>query len=224
MISLLKSFGNKLNKDLLFYLKESRSRDHLSGFLPLYFPYSHYSIRYYDLELIVNQILFSKSKYILELGSGLSTLCLGLVGKKIPDLKIHVIEHDKEWIQLMNSLIEMNDIKCVNIEYAPLIDFKEGAFSGRFFDVSDVRFFDYDAVIIDGPPAMKLNLMHSRYPAIHLVKKYLKSDGFFYFDDVNRKGEQDCLDAWYKMFSIRMGSRHKFGKGQIYFVDSPKSK
>jgi predicted membrane-bound spermidine synthase len=187
----------------------------LSQILPVYFPYSHYSIRYYDLETIVNQIFFSNSRNVLELGSGLSTLCLGLLGKKIP-LKVHVLEHDRGWFELMQRLLEMNDINNVKMEYVSLIDFNQDGFSGRFFNLASVQLDSYDSIIVDGPPANNPKIIHSRYPAIHLIKNHLKPDGFFYLDDIDRKGEQEILRAWSKISPFRIAFRNKYGKGQVF--------
>ena len=218
MLPLLKALGNRINRDLLFMQKESDARAQLAGLLPLYFPYSHYSIKYYDLEKIINQIMFSGSKKILELGSGLSTLCMSKLSAFDSDIQIHSIEHNEEWIKLMAKLIKMNNLQNIRIDYAPVKDFTDGNFKGRFFDLDKIQLDLYDAIIIDGPPANKKELVHSRYPAIQILKNNLKQNGFFYFDDVRRKGEADCLNNWKHTLSFYPTLKHQFGNGQIFVL------
>jgi len=216
---ILKSIGNRINKDLLYMQKESDSRNQLSRLLPEYFPYNHYTIKYYDLERIVNQIMFTGANDILELGSGLSTLCIAALTKYDGSIKVHSIEHHPEWHGLMLKLIKMNNLKNIQLDLVPLKPFQEDSFSGMFFDLSNVTFKDnYDAVIIDGPPANKKELVHSRYPAIHILKRHLKKKGFFYFDDVRRKGEAECLNNWKHNLSFYRTPKHQFGNGQIFIL------
>jgi hypothetical protein len=85
--------------------------------------------------------------------------------------------------------------------------------------MTNVQLNNYDAIIIDGPPANHKQLIHSRYPAINIIQHHLTKGGFFYFDDINRKGEQDCLNAWSDIISIKKGLSHRYGKGQIYFFN-----
>ena len=214
----LKSIGNRINRDLLYMQKESDARAQLSGLLPVYFPYSHYSIKYYDLEKIISQIMFSGAKRILELGSGLTTLCMAKLSAFDPEISIHSIEHNEDWIRLMQKLIRMNEMTNIDLEYVPLKDFSDGAFKGRFYDFEKKQLGEYDSIIIDGPPANRKEWVHSRYPAIYVLKQHLKKNGFFYFDDVARKGELECLDHWTKMLSFYPGMKHQFGKGQIFIL------
>ncbi len=200
--------------------KESDARAQLNWLLPIYFPYSHYTIKYYDLEKIVNQVMFSGSKKILELGSGLTTLCIAKLSAFDSDIQVHCIEHNEEWIKLMQKLIKMNNLQNINIDHLPVKDFSDEGFTGRFFDLKGIMLDTYDAVIIDGPPANKKELVHSRYPAVHILKNHLKQNGFFYFDDVRRKGEADCLHHWKQKLSFSPTVKHQFGNGQIFILNA----
>ena len=198
--------------------KESDARAQLTKLLPVYFPYNHYTIKYYDLEKIINQIMFSGAKKILELGSGLSTLCMAALKGFDENIHIHSLEHNNNWKDLMSKLITMNNLQNVRLEYVTLREFTDAGFKGRFFDLENVQLELYDAIIIDGPPANKKELIHSRYPAVHLLKNNLKQNGFFYFDDVHRKGESDCLIHWKHTISFQPTLKHQFGNGQIFVL------
>jgi predicted O-methyltransferase YrrM len=218
MFKKIKWIGNNVNRDILQLLKENQSSINLKEVLPNYFPFSHFSMCVTDLEIVINSVFFGKSKKILECGSGLSTIAIAKFLKNDPDAKIISLEHDKEWIEIMNRLIEREGLTNIVIHYTPLIDFDIDSVKGKWYDISNVNLdSDFDMLVIDGPPSYKKGLLLSRYPAISLIQNKLKKDGMFYMDDFRRTGEVEVLKKWEQKIKLNPGKKNLYGKGQIYF-------
>jgi hypothetical protein len=86
---------------------------------------------------------------ILECGSGLSTLVMGMAVKGTPHV-VWAMEHDLEWLQQLIQRLERYDIRNVVPVYAPLLPREEG---GNWYGANLEELPSaFDVVLIDGPP------------------------------------------------------------------------
>jgi len=84
---------------------------------------------------------------ILECGSGLSTLVMGLALKG-REHKLYVLENDLRWIERVNIWLERYGATNVNLIYAPLMPRHSGAWYG--VEPAELP-GSFAAVLIDGP-------------------------------------------------------------------------
>jgi len=86
----------------------------------------------------------------------LSTIAIAKFLKNDPNAKIISLEHDKEWIDIMNRLIEKEGLTNIVIHHTPLIDFDIDSVKGKWYDISTINLdSDFDMLVIDGPPSYK---------------------------------------------------------------------
>ena len=219
-LSMLKGIGNRINRDHLAILKDMQARQRLANIMPLYFPYSYQTLTHIDIELIVNSLLYSGAKRILECGSGLSTLVMGKVLGDEEGREIICLEQDQPWIDLMNQLIRQNGLSGISLVKASLLPRNEEGWNGVWYEY-DERLLSvgngFDAVLVDGPPADAKNAPYSRYFSKDLINRFLKPGGFVYLDDTNRVAEQDFLSGWMEACGLVPGKSSEWGRGQIFF-------
>ncbi len=171
-------------------------------------PVTKSSMSFFAIAMITNDIMINGRRTILEFGSGLSTILIARLIKKnnIP-CTIYTIEHDKNWFDLLNTiLIKENTIENVVSIHAPLSSSKKSKNELNWYNeeaiinsLTDKLLFDL--VIIDGPPAHEKSKSLSRYPALPFIKNKLNKSYSIYLDDASRNGEQEVIKYWKQEFS-----------------------
>lgn len=78
---------------------------------------------------------------VLELGSGLTTLCMAVAN---PSITIHVAEHDPHYYNRINAMLALHQISNVFVYLAPIVN--------QWYDTQKFPALDADVVVIDGPP------------------------------------------------------------------------
>ena len=81
---------------------------------------------------------------VLETGSGLTTIVMGMAGAEV-----HSLEHDLSWFRKTRKLVERYGLKNVNLHYAPLQEHPTGAV---WYGLPDEFPHYFDLVVCDGPP------------------------------------------------------------------------
>lgn len=186
----------------------------LSGGLVL--PYNAWSISPQGMMTIVNHILVNDIRYIVEFGTGISTVFLNnLAIKNKLDLKIISVDHDEAW---QNSIKNKYNVTRVDFVCAPLsgqMSFKTHSFP--WFDTAALSVIDRsltDLVIIDAP--IGNSNPYERAGAFEFYRNELKRANFScYMDDSNDLPLREVMsfhypDArFYPNFSIA-------GAGRVY--------
>ena len=153
------------------------------------------------LNELLRKILIYKPQYILELGSGVSTIIIGKALKKNGFGKLISFEHLKSEYDKTNDEIELHKLKkfCTCI-FSPLskvkIDNKE--YNWYSIDFKKIE-FPIDMMIVDGPP-IHSSEEKSRFPALPILKKYLSDNFIILVDDANRDDEKQILNSWKKLY------------------------
>ncbi|MEX1092263.1 MAG: hypothetical protein WEF28_03810, partial [Acidimicrobiia bacterium] len=104
--------------------------------------------------LLVEQVLLYRPKVIVEFGSGTSTVVLGHIAKRLPDVRVVSIEHDSLWYA--DTLVALNAQGLHNVEllYAPLTPTQVQGREFVWYDTEALSgLFDIDFVLVDGPPS-----------------------------------------------------------------------
>jgi predicted O-methyltransferase YrrM len=144
---------------------------------------------------------------IVECGSGLSTLLLGIMARE-SGTRVWTLEHDPIWAARLEGLLAQHGIDSVEVLLAPIRDY--GSYS--WYDVSrEALPEDIALVVCDGPPG---NTDGGRYGLLPAVRGRLAHGCVIFLDDAARAGEQNVLERWRQEagweFSAPLGSVKPF--------------
>jgi hypothetical protein len=130
---------------------------------------------------------------ILECGSGLSTILLGLVAQKNSN-KVWSLEHSPFWAKRVRSTLKRYNIESVELCEANLRDY--GPF--WWYDPPKDRMpKDFSVVVCDGPPDDPGNKTPGgRYGMLPIMKSHLAPGCIVLLDDAGRAREQEILARW----------------------------
>lgn len=127
---------------------------------------------------------------ILECGSGLSTILLGIVAKG----RVTTLEHLPEWKAYVQKKAARFGI-TVNVLTAPLLDY------GGFDWYSSPELFgsDFELVICDGPPSKTKG---GRYGLFPVARRLFAPNVTVLMDDVECSDQQSTIRRWEKEFGV----------------------
>jgi len=171
---------------------------------------------------LVRLILLRRPTWIIEAGSGLSTLlaaqALELIGG---EGQIISLEHEKKWLERSSSLVADHGVTHRStIVHAPLVDAHIGLDVFRWYDLTGVTLPEQAEIIfIDGPPKATGPL--ARYPALPLLFENLSSDGLLLMDDAARPEERAAVDRWKEEFPGIEITFHGDSKGSVEVHKGP---
>lgn len=163
-----------------------------------YLPQTLYSIRPFNLWLMINDIVINQRRNVLEFGMGISTILIArLINRNELDCTLTSVEHNPEWIAIVQGILQKeNLLSKVQIIHAPLIQINHSLNQLAWYDTNVLQAKltgTCDMVIVDGPPSSeKLN----RYPAYPFMADKLSASFSFYLDDAGRSGEKEVIARW----------------------------
>ncbi len=166
-----------------------------------YLPFNGGALRPFGIAYILNEIIINQRKFILEFGSGLSTIMMArLIKKNNLNSMIYTIEHNHEWACIITNYLKNEDL----LQYVKIIktDLKEIQTSvgkvnwyEKYKILSVIKNEKFDLIIIDGPPANAENIKYSRYPGLTEMFPYFDQDFCLILDDSNREGEREIIST-----------------------------
>ena len=125
---------------------------------------------------------------VLECGSGLSTILLGIAAER-QGYDVYSLEHDEAWHgRMLHALSELG-LERVHLISAPLI--KHGGYA--WYDAPGDFPPDFSLVLCDGPPGAT---MGGRYGLLPELRPSMAADCVILLDDASRDGEQEVLKRW----------------------------
>jgi predicted O-methyltransferase YrrM len=130
---------------------------------------------------------------ILECGSGLSTILLGVVAQKNGN-RVWSLEHIPHWAQKVRSTLKRYGIESVELCDTQLRDY--GAYS--WYDPpQDKMPKGFSLVVCDGPPAYEGNMTPGgRYGMLPVMKPLLEPGCVVLLDDAARVKEREIIARW----------------------------
>ena len=149
------------------------------------------------LTILVQEFLDTRPRLVVECGSGVSTLWLALVAKKIGlDTRIVALEHDPLFAAKTNRLLEQHGVgDMASARIAPLVEVTAGESTQLWYEPSALTDLDdIGLVFVDGPPAATGPL--ARYPALPLLWDKLSPGASIVLDDTIRQDELDIIAQW----------------------------
>lgn len=143
------------------------------------------------------QAMRQASRNVLELGSGLTTLALGLVAQHLGN-RVISIDHDADWSVKLQSDLAGAGITSVTVECRALR--KYGDFdwyeSDQFPDLECIGL-----VLVDGPPGTTHG---GRRGVLEILAARLPYDAHVILDDVNRDDEWRLASEWATSRAFKM--------------------
>ena len=118
------------------------------------------------------------------------------------DGRIISVEHNRDWCEKINGLIEKENLASyITIIHSELEVTKTGLGEINWYGEEKILktiddSFNFDLLLIDGPPANSPDIKLSRAPVFEFIEGKLNSDFCIILDDANREGEKMILD-WY---------------------------
>lgn len=155
-------------------------------------------ISYEALAGMVDHLLAGQAPArIVETGSGVSTIWLGLALREIGSGHLTSLEHDDLYAERTRSQIVRHGLeRWCSVISAPLVQQGEqgGQWPAGWYDLSEWEPHPIDVLLVDGPPGANGPL--ARDPAFRLLGPYLSAGALVVVDDVDRSDESAMVDAW----------------------------
>ena len=155
------------------------------------------------LEEVIKRCTTS-SDPVLECGSGLTTIVMGLfAGRR--GIQVWTLEHDPEWYEHIAAALRRFRIEGVELLLAPLRDYGEYS----WYDVPMERLPErFSMVVCDGPP--QKTTPGDRYGLLPVMRDRLSPGSVILFDDVQTREPDPVVSRWlretrasFKLFAIR---------------------
>jgi len=155
---------------------------------------------------LIYKIVTHRPKNIVELGGGNSSLIILKTLDKlgIKEYNFISIDSDKNFIENTKNLLMAEGVyneDNVSLLYAPIKDLKINGSFYKWYDKDELNFkFDkIDLLFIDGPIGSLCK--NARYPAINVMRKFLKKGSVVIMHDANRPDEIEMVEMWKKEHS-----------------------
>lgn len=143
---------------------------------------------------------------ILECGSGLSTLLIGIIADK-QNIKHYSLEHQEIWGNKVRTYLQGINVRNTEIFVSKMKNYHE-------FDWYEPPFEDlpehFSLVVCDGPPGTTKG---GRYGLLPIMIDRFSSKTLILFDDFSRQNEQDVVANWEKRYNLEV---NVFGSNDVY--------
>jgi len=144
---------------------------------------------------------------ILECGSGLTTIILGLLAGR-RGVPVHTLEHMPDWFAQISTVLQRHRIPGVQLHLTALIE--HGSF--EWYDLPKVAWpSEFGLVVCDGPPNLG-----GRYGLLPLVGPQLPAGAIILLDDATEAPEILVRQRWQAERWMREEVHE--GRGRSYAV------
>lgn len=126
---------------------------------------------------------------ILECGSGLTTILVGLIAGR-RGIETWSLEHSREWQEKLIDTLRHNGIDHVSVCLAELRDYGEFSWYDPPLESMPDKF---SLIVCDGPPG---NSKGGRFGLLPIFRERLTSNTTILLDDADRSGEREVLARW----------------------------
>lgn len=132
---------------------------------------------------------------ILECGSGLSTILLGVIAQR-KGIRVWSLEHQAHWADRIRRTLRKAGLDSVTVVHAALRDY--GDFVWYDLPLADAP-RDFRLVICDGPPGQ---VKGGRFGLMPVAREHLSPGCTILLDDAHRPSEQEVLRKWSSQLGI----------------------
>jgi glycosyltransferase involved in cell wall biosynthesis len=160
-----------------------------------------------DLLMEVAQQAATTDGAILECGSGITTILMGLLAGR-RGVKTYSLEHIDEWRTRVLKAVSQFRIPNVEILHTPLCDFD--GFAWYDAPLADLP-AQFSFVLSDGPPG---ETRGGRYGLLPVMRDRLAANAVIILDDTEREGELQVLRRWQNESSLDL-TMHESSAGSF---------
>jgi predicted O-methyltransferase YrrM len=149
--------------------------------------------------LLAREVAIGRPRTVVELGSGGSSIVVGLQLREAGVGHLYSLDHDAAFAALTRRHVVAQGLDdVVSVLDAPLVAQEIAGSTFRWYDVpSEVEALDrIDLMIVDGPPQATDRDGTPRYPALPVLASKLGPGSVVFVDDGNRDAERRMLDRW----------------------------
>ena len=174
--------------------------------------------------LLVRLILERRPRYVLELGSGISTVLIARALQLSGGGRFRSLEQDPKYCQQTAEMLEMHGLTdAVELVTAEITDVTIGNDTWRWYSPAGLEGLEsVDLVVVDGPPSR--TGPQARYPAVPMTQDYLTEGALVFLDDADREDEQAIVQRWLAEFPLAPAEVPKTEKGVAVLEWRPSSK
>ena len=173
------------------------------------------------VSIIIQQILFREPRFILELGSGGSTVVLAtLIKERDLNVRLISIDHDEYYANQTREHLKFNNLNdYVDVQGRPLKKYEIAADKYNWYTWDEEGPEEIDMLIVDGPPGA-IN-KQSRYPALPVLEKDLREGASILVDDADRPDEITMISRWIREFDCYKAMEWETDKGTVEIIYAP---
>ena len=149
--------------------------------------------------ILAREIAATRPATVVELGSGGSSLVIGLVLQRIGHGHLLTLDHEPEFAgQTRRHVTALGLDAWVSVLDAPLVDQDVRGRRYRWYELpSEIQNLPrVDFLVVDGPPQRVAPDGEPRYPALPVFAERMASDGVVFVDDAYRSAEIRMLERW----------------------------
>lgn len=196
----IKEFDKMIEGKLSNYFSQQEALNEIKRMFPdlSFFPLTRGWAGSPDFLLKLVELIVSESpKYIVELGSGVSSVVLGAAMKKFSQGKVDSFDHEQSFTFKSKRLLEINELSdIVNITYSPLTVQNFQDTEWQWYDESRIKEIEngIDLLVVDGPPRFLQD--RSRFLALPILFDKLSTNSTIVLDDANRENEKQVVEDW----------------------------
>lgn len=162
-------------------------------------PTSSWSMRFSNLQKVVQLLDKNKPQVVVELGSGISTICIAAWLRQHGSGRLLSFDHDSQWAAATRHELLRQDLgEYAHLHVAPLAAQDVGGHSCTWYNLDpyDKELRNIDMLIVDGPPAGESADDNSRLAAGIYFGSRLAKEATVLLDDSKRPGEKTIADDW----------------------------
>ncbi|MBZ0291053.1 MAG: class I SAM-dependent methyltransferase [Anaerolineae bacterium] len=167
------------------------------------------------ISLIVTLIKQYQPRFILELGSGVSTLIEGYGLREIGEGYIVSLEHSAHFANVTSENIQRHGLQdFAQVIHTPLKSVMLHQITHLWYDTSGLENLPpIDLLIVDGPSVE--NQVMARYPAVPLLFQKLNPGALILVDGFSQNEEYEMVKRWIRDFHLTIVDTYATEKGAI---------
>jgi predicted O-methyltransferase YrrM/glycosyltransferase involved in cell wall biosynthesis len=151
------------------------------------------------LAVLTRLVSERRPRLIVELGSGVSSLVLGLTARRLGTGRVISFDDEAHWADETRRRVGALDLSgLVEVVHAPLRRQTIAGESRPWYDIPAGSLPDepIDLLVVDGPPGSIDPTGLARWPALPALLDRLAPGAAVFVDDAARDGERKMVDRW----------------------------
>lgn len=148
------------------------------------------------LYLVETVLSDQRTPFVVECGSGTSTVWIGTALRHRGSGRVLALEHDLHYAEQSRRDLARHGLSDVaTVLDAPIVEHELPGGRAPWYDISGLAGAEQITLLfVDGPPADTAS--HARQPALEVLGDRLADGALVVLDDTDRAEEREILEAW----------------------------